>query len=534
MPFGVICEGLVEQKRIYKQDTPTNYSPSTVKFGRSVFLVCPLGKDRQECSIELKKLIENINHENQAKPDYQPLSLNESELEISNHQARICFNDDYGNLDFLIWPKFDKKNTIVSANILPLSDVLYDERSYVITRIKKQQEGMVTTLSWLKDVPTQKWNIAENHDFDHFVGSGDSKSLGIIYGKASTQCVPQQFNRKRPMDPINPDAQDFKTTIAEDTVGEVERLCDPFNPEDLYENSANSANLPDRSISNIRIQQESAMRLGFLQSVDLLEEKAAHLKVDVTSLKLTDQQIENFGVERVTHEGGKTSDIFNTQKLWKSYRNCNIQLDDFTEQLESNYKLSENLELNTTQQASTNTTQQASTLNEVLEHCTEHFLTVTKLAEIECNLLGLSRNNIETQCALETIQFNVSKTQGKLIDSMVQFHRYNGNPNVTREEVEETLKLRWENTVDNCIIHDNVSFETNMNDARNTIQRYNLDKNKVQPNTSLFSKDSPLESHYSDWTRNETEKLKIKKTGLTPHVVEPKIKKKIKESPYLL
>lgn len=91
------------------------------------------------------------------------------------------------------------------------------------------------------------------------------------------------------------------------------------------------------------------MIFGFLESNRLIEVKARHLRAEVTSLNLTEDQKQKYGIFIVPENANfiheKEHHIFETQKTNKAYRNLANQLNASLDKIETNYKLNNKTQL---------------------------------------------------------------------------------------------------------------------------------------------------------------------------------------------
>jgi hypothetical protein len=143
------------------------------------------------------------------------------------------------------------------------------------------------------------------------------------------------------------------------------------------------------------LSQESSLKIGFLESSRFYEYKARLLRVDVTSFELQgnekkeigvksfelDNQKNEFCVPRVSAGTGKLYDVFETQKPYKACRNCINQVNTHLDEIQSNYCL-----------------QDKTKLPGIIKEFGKWYEQLKVVTQVECNLLGLNKNNPETLC----------------------------------------------------------------------------------------------------------------------------------------
>ena len=228
--------------------------------------------------------------------------------------------------------------------------------------------------------------------------------------------------------------------------------------------------------------------------------------MNLSSLNLTQQQIQEMkkvGVYEFTASDGKTYQICNTQKLTKASNNYFSQVNKLLTGLESNYVVPTQAER-----------------DKLIEHLKETFENVTTLGEIQSNLLGFSRGQRETQCALDTIRTNTKNTQKKIVDTIVQFYALNGDAHMTHQAVEANMAPRRNKIVKDSIIYDGPSLEKNLTQSSTMIADLTLDKNRTTPSKSIFSNKNPLGSHYKNVTESQLAKVHAESKELTALILD--------------
>lgn len=109
--------------------------------------------------------------------------------------------------------------------------------------------------------------------------------------------MPTGFNQDRSSNFDPAKTANLETSLAEDAVSEGEVLVNPFDPKNLFDQAIKDSKISTGIGPNIRAQQESSLKFGFLESSRLLESKARALRVDVSSFKLVEAEKKQTGVE---------------------------------------------------------------------------------------------------------------------------------------------------------------------------------------------------------------------------------------------
>lgn len=148
------------------------------------------------------------------------------------------------------------------------------------------------------------------------------------------------------------------------------------------------------------------------------------------------------------------------------------------------------------------------------------FYNVTPLGEIQSNLLGFSRRNPKTQCALDIVRTDMKQIQEKIIDSIVQIHVNNDDDMMTHHQIEASMAPRRQEIVERSIIHDNQSLEQNLILSRNLIKEFTLDKNKLDYSKSITSKHSALGKQSRNLTKNQVQQIKAESDELTSVIMD--------------
>jgi hypothetical protein len=147
------------------------------------------------------------------------------------------------------------------------------------------------------------------------------------------------------------------------------------------------------------------------------------------------------------------------------------------------------------------------------------YITLAELEEIQSNLLGLSRANTETNCALTTLQTDMDVKQQQTIDAIVQFDIQNGNPTSTHEQVKKEMDNKRMKIRNQYKLHDGTSFAQNLDQASSIMEVHGLDQNKVEPSITLFPEDSALRNHVDTFSKTEINQVRNSRPGLTGYIV---------------
>lgn len=500
--FGVICEPRIEKARITKDF-------DGYKFGRQVFLNCALGEDRDACSAALQNEITAMNTiQELTKPSLPPFALYESPLEAEGLQAR--FSLPYPNkkdgttehIEVIVYGQKNEEGDITHVNVVPVSEILYNEKKDLLNKIKPHRDAILKTLPELGVVNEANWQLQTNHDYDHYIGSNDAANIGIFHERSSTQYMPSPFNQSRPMDHEKTDrgvSTKFKTNLVEDTLNEFRYLFDPFRDDNPYKNSTEKSTMPE----SVKIQQESAAAEKFQDSVRYIEKKERIFRADLRSLgDFSNEQVQEYGLQKRRDEASQEEHvIFQSQKLSKAQKNSSIIISDMLAILDTNYKLRD-----------------PSVLPRILPLFEKSYVAVTTLGEIESNLLGLSRGHDETKCALDNLRVDMKSKQDALVNAMVQFNVHNGTT-VTHEQVHAKMESIRTGIVKNSIIHDPKTFAEKMDEASQIIERHGLDRNNLDRKRGIFPEKSELRRHAKVFQKDEILQVRNETPGITGHIV---------------
>lgn len=500
--FGVICEPRIEKARITK-----NFDG--YKFGRQVFLNCALGENRDTCSAALQDEINTMNAAQKlTNPSSPPFVLYESSLEAEGLQAR--FSLPYQNkkngptelVEVIVYGEKNKEGDITNVNVVPVSEILYNEKKDLLNKIKPHRDAILKTLPKLGVVNEKNWQLQTNHDYDHYIGSNDAANIGIFHERSATQYMPSPFNQSRPMDHEKTDkgvSTKFKTNLVEDTLNEFRHLFDPFRDDNPYKNSTETSTMPE----SVKVQQESAAAEKFQDSTHYIEKKERIFRADLRSLgDFSNEQVQEYGLQKLRDEASQEEHvIFQSQKLSKAQKNSSIIISDMLAILDTNYKLRD-----------------PSVLPRILPLFEKSYVAMTTLGEIESNLLGLSRGHDETKCALDNLRVDMKSKQDALVNAMVQFNAHNGTT-VTHEEVHAKMDSIRTDIVNDSIIHDPKTFAEKMDQASQIIERHGLDRNNLDRKRGIFPEKSELRRHAKVFQKDEITQVRNETPGITGHIV---------------
>lgn len=537
--YGVICEGRVAENRLdapvvnIQRSAEAQQNAGAFVPGREVFLRCPLGVDRNEASSQLKTIIDDVNSRKLAQnSSFQKFRHNESELEKKGLQATFSIpakrtenhRTHCGKLDVIIWADVDS-NTV---KIVVLGDIQYHQRNTILGRVQRHEEAIFKSLPELAKYGTaEKWKLVEDQQFNHYIFKNDAINLGLNYEHGPTHSVPTGFNKDRPSNFDPAKTANFETSLAEDIVSEGEVLVNSFDPKNLFDQSIKDSKLPTGLGHNIRAQQESSIKFGFLESSRLLESKARPLRVNVSSFKLVEAEKKQTGVKsyevdpdtnkfRVARisantggisasigSTGKVYDIFETQKIYKGCRNCIHQVNAHLDKLQSNYRLHNKTEL-----------------TGMIKELSGWYKQVKLLTRIECNLLDLNKNNPETLCAKQTLEQTADATLNRIIDAAVQVSVENGNQ-MNHKQIQKKVTGKVKAIEQQCEITDAASFTKNVDTARINIKGFALDQNTEHKKNSILNRSPTIRKHLSFSSRDLVDKIGNESQSLTGLIVDP-------------
>lgn len=306
-------------------------------------------------------------------------------------------------------------------------------------------------------------------------------------------------DQSRPMDHDNEASVEFKTTLTKDTVDEFRRLFDPNTTNNVYKNSTEKSPMPE----SVKVQQESAAADKFLDSTHYIEKRERIFRADLKSLVyFNDAQCKKYNLQKIVDPVSQEEHvIFQSQKLSKAQKDCSARVSEILAIVENNYKLGDPTKL--------------PKIQKILEIAYE---TITALGEVESNVLGLSRGQVETKCALENLQLDMKSQQDNLVNTMVQFSVHNGE-DVTHDEMHAKMESMRQDIVKNSIIHDPQSFEENIDFTTNLIDRHAFDRNQVSKQKQIFNAETELKRHTKTFPKDEINKVRNDNKGITGHIV---------------
>ncbi len=517
--YGVVCEPRIQEVRLNKDKFPDSVDK------KAVFLVCPEGINSEEALKRLKQVVENKNkqakNQNLLNEEYFVCA---SKLEYNGRQARFCLEVQEPNevgieyVEFIIFSP-NSSNGDNDVFIVLLSDVPYNlTKSQMLNIIKESADGILISLPKLKDIDVENWQLAPEHDWDHYLGKNDTTNIGLCYKYGATRPVPTYVNTARKMDFNTEEAKTFRTSIQEDTVKEIITASNPSDKDNAFTKffSKLSSSSPLSSAKKIQtaipyspedtifVQQESDLYYGSLDSTKMLAQKSCSLRADVTHLNLTDAQKTEFGIYSVQGSNqGSNIDIFDAQKLVKSFYNLISQITEDLWIASNSYKLDGgDVEIMERE------------LMTVLQH-------VTEMGHGVLSVLQNSQNNPETRCEFENARLSITSTQQIIINSINQFYVHNGQPTIT---IADVLKL-IENDVQTFDLPtmDNGSvFQDIMENSLKKIKDYGLDQNKSEPK-KRFNKETPfLKTHIEKFSSCDRLRLSQKSISVLPLYPKPK------------
>lgn len=517
--YGIICDPQVQEAR---------YTGKIAKKAneRITWLVYPIGQDYKISQAAISQQLIKINTEitqnianGETIEDIQYI-LNLSEAEKNGYQARFSIPIKNGelsvdNLEIVVLgePK-ESGNFDGSVTIGLLSHLPYSENKLVLEFIKKQYPQIQQTLPNLQKLMTNKATnrvdfghikLVSNHDFDHLTGRNDAHNIGFDHDDFCTHHVPSSFNRARKMDWANERSIHFKTSIADDTLEENTEMLNSTDPESQYSKYLKSGPefIPTEDGGNINAMQESSIKVAFNDNVRVIEFKAQPARTDVTHLRLTDQQKEEYGIYEETKSDGLIHDIFEHQKIMKGFRSMIEQTRVHLNKLSKNYVVSD-----------------SSNIEAIREELINWYRKVTKIGRIECNLLCLNSKTPESLCALENTKNLMITTQSQILDSILQLDLNNGLSNSTKESVFEEHLSSISGEVGDCGISDSRSFQSNVEFCQNEIEVYDFDRNQRNYSTSLLNRAKNLQQHLKTSAREERKQIFRDSKSVLPIIVK--------------
>ena len=491
-----------------------------------------MGKNRKQASDEFVTMLAKVNRiKSEQNSSFKPFIYNESSLERAGLQATFSIPNqrtytdrtDCGKLDVVIWADTDKQtNKVTGVNVLVLGDVPYNERNTILSKVKKVKDKILQSLPELTEYTNSakkkkfNWTLIESHQFDHYIFKNDATNLGLNYEDGATHSVPTVLNTDRSTNFDPERTANFETTLAEDSVREGALLVDSFNPKNLFDKATENTRIPHGPDTNILLQQESSIKIGFVESSRFSENKERALRVDVTDFKLTENQKKEIGVRpyeldsqtnkfRVptTPATGKLYDMCGTQKIHKACYNCMRQVNGHLDDLRSNYFL-----------------QDKAQLPGMIQEFGNWFKQVKVLTQIQHNLLGLNKNNPETLCAQQTLKHKANATLDQIVDAVVQFKVHNGQ-STSHKQVKKSITEKVNIIENDCKISDAASLIKNVNTARVNIKGFALDQNQADKTKSFLAQSPIINNHMKTSSRYLVNKIGNESIFLPAIVVDP-------------
>lgn len=142
------------------------------------------------------------------------------------------------------------------------------------------------------------------------------------------------------------------------------------------------------------------------------------------------------------------------------------------------------------------------------------------MGEIELALDSLSINLPESKCLYNGTKLELRTLQERIVDTASQFETVNGNtkrtPDVIQLELNEMMKKH------SISINTKEELDSSFTMAENIIKTHDLDRNQVNPRSSIIGSCPKVNKHIESSIKKCVENLFENSKGLTPFFNFPK------------
>ncbi len=492
IPYTVGCRRKFEDARL-------KLSENT----KALFLVCPLGQPVIEAQLHMKSVIEKINNQDPQGIQYKLII---STREANGKQGRFCMSSvdsqQFGveKLEFIIWQQDTKPNETPIARIILLGELPYDKvssksKTKLLEHIIKICGNDIRASLKLPQNCEFRFSLDKEADHIHG-GKNNSRDMNKPYETGGTHSIPSFYNKGRIMDPSKNDSdpkivefairkEKLTTSTADDIVAQVEYIYDPVQNskndkmpeyvEKLQRNpNLNSATFPSQPDDNVHIQLESSYITTSEEAAGLFEYLARPFRADITKFDFQDPTNVMNHTNHNIYTDSTGCIIYEYQKVGAAFSNLYHQSREPLQRCKESYKLSFSRQNpNQDLQQCFDTMQ-----TELIDNCVK----VNKLGKNLCNLLSLSSNLPESQCALNETKTAMYDIQMQTINTMFQFHLHNPTlswfPNVSITDIKSLVENKL-NDLSNYDIKDKETLRQVEIDRERQIEDYGLHRNKI-------------------------------------------------------